>query len=78
MASAEHQGCPPRVVRGSAAQASIASSVNQMGSFNRGPKHKLFFAGIVCRVQGRLRGWHGPPHDGASREEPSNVDAALC
>jgi hypothetical protein len=32
---------------------------------------------IVCRVQGRLRGWHEPPHDGASREEPSNVDAAL-
>ena len=29
MASAEYQGCPPRVVRGSAAQASIASSVNQ-------------------------------------------------
>src|SRR3954453_20226171 len=30
MASAEYQGCPPRVVRGSAAQASIASSVNQI------------------------------------------------
>ena len=29
IASAEYQGCPPRVVRGSAAQASIASSVNQ-------------------------------------------------
>ena len=29
MASAEYQGCPPRVVRGSAAHASIASAVNQ-------------------------------------------------
>ena len=28
MASGEYQGCPPRVVRGSAAQAAIASSVN--------------------------------------------------
>ena len=29
MASAEYQGCPPRVVRGAARQAAIASSVNQ-------------------------------------------------
>ena len=29
MASGEYQGCPPRVVRGAAAQAAIASSVNQ-------------------------------------------------
>jgi hypothetical protein len=29
MASAEYQGCPPRVVRGSVVQAAIASSVNQ-------------------------------------------------
>jgi len=28
MASGEYQGCPPRVVRGSAAHAAIASSVN--------------------------------------------------
>ena len=32
----------------------------------------------VCRVHGRLRGRHESPHDGASREEPSNVDDALC
>lgn len=37
-----------------------------------------FFARwIVCRVQGRLRGRHEPPHDGSSREESSSVDAAL-
>ena len=30
MASAEYQGCPPRVMRGSAAQASIAPSLNQI------------------------------------------------
>lgn len=29
MASAEYQGCPPRVVRGSAAHASMAASLNQ-------------------------------------------------
>ena len=29
MASSEYQGCPPRVVRGCAFQATIASSVNQ-------------------------------------------------
>src|SRR5690242_17902123 len=29
MASAEYRGCPPRVVRGSARQARIASSVNR-------------------------------------------------
>jgi hypothetical protein len=29
MASSEYQGCPPRVVRGSASQAAIAASVNQ-------------------------------------------------
>ena len=29
MASAEYQGCPPRVVRGSAAYAPTAASVNQ-------------------------------------------------
>ena len=57
---------------------SLRRVVAKMGSSNRGPERKLFFAGIVCRVQGRLRGWHAPPHDGASREEPSNVDAALC
>jgi hypothetical protein len=40
-----------------------------MGSSNRGPKSKSFFvrsANSVCRVQGRLRGRHEPPHDGAS------------
>ena len=30
MARAEYQGCPPRVVRGSAAHAAIAASVNQI------------------------------------------------
>ena len=29
IARGEYQGCPPRVVRGSARQAAIASSVNQ-------------------------------------------------
>ena len=29
IASGEYQGCPPRVVRGSARQAAIASSLNQ-------------------------------------------------
>ncbi len=29
MASAEYQGCPPRVVRGAARQAAMASAVNQ-------------------------------------------------
>ena len=29
IASGEHQGCPPRVVRGAACQAVIASSVNR-------------------------------------------------
>jgi len=30
MANGEYRGCPPRVVRGSAAHAAIASSVNQI------------------------------------------------
>src|SRR3954470_24140118 len=35
MASSEYQGCPPRVVRGSARQARIASSVNQTVKLRR-------------------------------------------
>jgi hypothetical protein len=42
-----------------------------VSSFNRQAKCKCFFvlsANSVCRVQGRLRGRHGPPpHGGASR-----------
>lgn len=31
----------------------------------------------LCRVQGRLRGRHVPPHVGSSGTEPSYVDGAL-
>src|SRR4051812_6773879 len=42
MASSEYQGCPPRVVRGSAFQAAMASSVNQTVKLRR-------VAGLRCR-----------------------------
>jgi hypothetical protein len=61
MASAEDQGCPPRVVRGSAAQAAISSSMNQTVKLPRCRK-LASYAGqfvtlCVCRGMWRRRFW---------------------
>jgi len=53
-------------------------SILLRGRLIAGRHASTFSRWFVCRVQGRLRGRHLPPHDGASREEPSSVDAALC
>src|SRR5215218_682320 len=58
IASGEYQGCPPRVVRGSAVQAAIASSVNQtvklprcrkLASYSRQFVTVCFWRGMWCR-----------------------------
>ena len=54
MASAEYQGWPPRVVRGSAAQAATASSVNHTVKLPRWRKLASYSGQFVtlCRCRG--------------------------
>src|SRR3954468_23162767 len=54
IASAEYQGCPPRVVRGSPAHASTASAVNQTVKLPRWRKLASYSRQfvILCRCRG--------------------------
>src|SRR5208337_5531147 len=47
IANGEYQGCPPRVVRGAACQAAIASSVNQTVKLPRWRKPASYAAQLV-------------------------------
>ena len=47
IANGEYQGCPPRVVRGAACQAAIASSVNQTVKLPRWRKLASYAAQLV-------------------------------
>src|SRR4051794_25856978 len=51
IASGEYQGCPPRVVRGSACQAAIASSVNQTVRLPRWRRAASYSAQLVTRCR---------------------------
>ena len=52
IARGEYQGCPPRVVRGSARQAAIASSVNQTVKLPRWRKLASYSAQLVTALIG--------------------------
>ena len=51
IARGEYQGCPPRVVRGAARQAAIASSVNQTVRLPRCRKPASYSAQLVTRCR---------------------------
>jgi hypothetical protein len=51
IARGEYQGCPPRVVRGSARQAAIAASVNQTVRLPRWRRAASYSAQFVTRCR---------------------------
>src|SRR4051795_9998556 len=84
IATAEYEGCPPRVVRGAAAQAATASGVNQTVRLPRERRPASYSAQLVtqCRCFGMWRrqavlALNGTAGVQASGKGPSSYTAQL-